>query len=118
MSETQRSEEKPSVPKFHLSDYRTVLYQHNGDITDPLLSEQAVQRWERDNQRINQGKAWGAGQALFFHGEPLILGRNPDMVDVVFDSDPDKDGYDIPEIGISRRHFELQPPKESYCPNN
>lgn len=100
------------APKFRLSNYREVTYQHNGQITDPLLSEQAIKIWE-DSNRSFQGKAWGAGQALFFERQPLTFGRNDDIVDVKFDADPDKDGYATLELGISRRHFELQPPQNN-----
>lgn len=101
------------APKFRLSSYREVTYQHNGHITDPLLSEEAMRHWEDDNNKLFNGKAWGAGQALFFKGQPLTFGRNDDIVDVKFDVDPSKDGYAVSERGISRRHFELQPPQNN-----
>lgn len=101
---------------FLLSDYREGFYQANGVFSpEPLLSSKAIDAWEDENQRLWQGKAWGAGQALFFRDKPLVFGRNTDAVDVKVDADPDPDeqsGYAKLEIGVSRRHFELQPPKD------
>lgn len=97
---------------FSLSSYRGGHYQPNGDFSpEPLFSDATLATWEDQNRRVWQAKAWGIGQALFFRDKPLTFGRNPEEVDVLVDKDPDEGGQILEELGVSRRHFELQPPK-------
>lgn len=103
----------PPGKPFLVSDYREGHFQPNGEFsTDPILSPEAIARWEDDNRRILNGKAWGRGQALFFREKPLVFGRKEDAVDVIVDSDPDPNGNILGELGVSRRHFELSPPQD------
>lgn len=108
MTDPLEQREGGTGQKYSISSYRDGGYQPNGQFTpDRLLSESAISTWEDENRRA-QGKAWGWGQALFLKNEPVIFGRQPDLVDVKIDGDPDKNGNSRPELGVSRRHFQLQ----------
>lgn len=111
----ESGQELPSEKPFRITNYRDGFYQPNGTFSpEPLLSEQAIEQWEKDNRRGSRGKAWGAGQALFFKNpvKPLLFGRNSEVVDVRIDGDPDRHGFVMWELGVSRRHFQLHPPKD------
>lgn len=111
MSDSNSPELQGSHPPFRLSDYRDGFFQPNGQFSrDRLMSLDAIAVWEEQNHRIFQGKAWGAGQALFFGNRPLVFGRQTDFIDVKVDADPDQMGNAQVEMGVSRRHFELEPP--------
>lgn len=94
--------------KFSVSNYRDGYYQPNGQfVSERLLSDKAITNWENET-RFKPGGVWGYGQALFLKDQPLIFGRDQDQVDVKVDWDPDDNGYCVPELGVSRRHFQLQ----------
>ncbi|MBI2330333.1 FHA domain-containing protein [Candidatus Daviesbacteria bacterium] len=103
----EASQEKP----FRVSDYRDGLFQPSGHFsTERVMPLDAIANWEEQNDHIWDGKAWGAGQALFLRDKPLVFGRNTSVVDVQVAVDPDQDGNCMSELAVSRRHFELQPP--------
>ena len=113
MAGEQGQESGSSDKPFRLSSYLEGTFQPNGSFTrDRLLSADAVKVWEDENQRLWDGKAWGMGQALFFRDKPLTFGRNTDVVDVKIDADPTPQGISKIEMGVSRRHFSLQPPQD------
>lgn len=112
------SEEVPGSKGYILSSYRDGLYQPNGGKTDSVLNDRAMTAWENDNRPdgIFAGKLWGAGQALFFDGtgKSLVCGRQPDVVDLVVDSDPDLEyGFAGRNQKVSRKHFEIFPPDKN-----
>lgn len=110
MSEPGREEASQEKP-FRVSDYREGVFQPSGHFSpERVMSLDAIANWEEQNQHLWGGKAWGAGQALFFRDRPLIFGRNSKEVDVQVSVDPDQDGNCMHEHAVSRRHFELQPP--------
>lgn len=101
----------PEKP-FRLSSYSDGTFRPDGSFTaEPILSPQAIGIWEADT-KFAQGGVWGAGQALFFKEKPLTFGRDQWSVDVPIDMDPRSDGYIQRELGVSRKHFQLQPPKD------
>ena len=108
-----RQDQDPSSEKpFRLSDYRDGFFQPNGQFSpEPIMSTEAIKKWEDENKRFSQGKAWGNGQGLFFKDKPLVFGRQTSIVDVVVDTDPLSDGSSMKEFGVSRRHFEVKPPQ-------
>ncbi len=107
MAEPVEGENRPGE-KFSISSYRDGYYQPNGlFVSERLLADTAITNWENDT-RFKPVGVWGYGQALFLKDDPLTFGRDQDQVDVKVDWDPDENGYPVPELGVSRRHFQLQ----------
>ncbi len=103
--------------KFRITNYwEDGEYGLDGRIIgDFKLSAEEIGKWEENNQRLG-GKAWAAGQALYFHNQqPLIFGRSTDAdVVISYDFTPAPAGQLEedqlqPDPTVSRKHLRLEP---------